>query len=288
MTLSPLGVRVSLVLTGLSLLHFSPRSCTSSPDFDAQDRIYCVPWCRRDKFTNRRYVDKATWRDAFDHEAFHPVDAQGSAPGVHGPSPSGGSVPRGLFLPGDKGVDRPNRQGVGRGMKLAENSWLCMCDSVIEPAHNPGDQPLLCAPWAGRTADRTDRTGGNRMRSDSAGRAGVRRRPAAHRERGGRSGTGAVRRTGSGRRPGAGVGVIITAAPRGGAEILRCPVRVTDTDPSGHRGRSSGPGGVGVRHKRHCHPGPPRACSVKRRARFARVWAVEEWRRTLGGKGLGR
>lgn len=217
MTLSPLGVRVSLVLTGLSLLHFSPRSCTSSPDFDAQDRIYCVPWCRRDKFTNRRYVDKATWRDAFDHEAFHPVDAQGSAPGVHGPSPSGGSVPRGLFLPGDKGVDRPNRQGVGRGMKLAENSWLCMCDSVIEPAHNPGDQPLLCAPWAGRTADRTDRTGGNRMRSDSAGRAGVRRRPAAHRERGGRSGTGAVRRTGSGRRPGAGVGVIITAAPRGGS-----------------------------------------------------------------------
>ncbi|GAA2997188.1 hypothetical protein JCM13580A_43160 [Streptomyces drozdowiczii] len=55
-----------------------------SPAFDAQDRIYCVPWCRRDKFTNRLIVDKATWREAFDHKAFHSQVVQGSASGVHG------------------------------------------------------------------------------------------------------------------------------------------------------------------------------------------------------------
>lgn len=198
MTLSPLGVRVSLVLTGLSHLHFSPRSCTSSPDFDTQDRIYCVPWFRRDKFTNRRYVDKATWREAFDHEAFHPAAVQGRASRIHGPSPLGRSVPRGLFPPGDKGVDRPIRQGMGTGMKLAENSWLCIRDSVIEPAHNPGDQPLLCAPWAGRRGDRTERGGCNRQRPDSARRAGVGTRP------GGSPGAGRAGRSGCGVTPGAG------------------------------------------------------------------------------------
>ncbi len=37
-----------------------------------QDRIYWVDRCRCDKFTIRRYVDMAIWRDAFDHEAWHP------------------------------------------------------------------------------------------------------------------------------------------------------------------------------------------------------------------------
>ncbi|GGU66403.1 hypothetical protein GCM10010498_24860 [Streptomyces cavourensis] len=48
-----------------SVSHVSPV-----PDF--QDRIYCVAWSRRDTFPHRRYVDKETWREAFDHEAFHP------------------------------------------------------------------------------------------------------------------------------------------------------------------------------------------------------------------------
>ncbi|WP_246143221.1 hypothetical protein [Actinacidiphila oryziradicis] len=48
----------------------SSRSCTSPPGV-AQDRIYCVRWGCRGKFTTCRYVDMATWREAFDHEAFH-------------------------------------------------------------------------------------------------------------------------------------------------------------------------------------------------------------------------
>jgi hypothetical protein len=154
-----------------------PSVLHESPVFGTQDRIYCVPWCRRDKFTNRRYVDKATWREAFDHEAFHSWAAQGSAPRAHGPSPLGGSVPRGLFLPGDKGVDRPIRQGIGTGVKLAENRWLCIRDSVIGPAHNPNEQALPCAPSAGRTVDRTERRGGDRTGVVAARRVGAVSRP---------------------------------------------------------------------------------------------------------------
>src|SRR6478609_218381 len=51
------------------------------------DRIYCVPWRRRDTFPHRHYVDKATWREAFDHEAFHWRAPQGSAHRDHGSSP---------------------------------------------------------------------------------------------------------------------------------------------------------------------------------------------------------
>ncbi|GAA2957337.1 hypothetical protein GCM10010446_48150 [Streptomyces enissocaesilis] len=63
-----------------SVLHDSPAVYT-------HDRIYCVPWRRRDNFGIRHYVDKATWREAFDHEAFHSWAPQGSAPRSHGPSP---------------------------------------------------------------------------------------------------------------------------------------------------------------------------------------------------------
>jgi len=126
-----------------------PSVVHESPAFDAQDRIYCVPWCRRDKFTNRLIVDKATWREAFDHEAFHSRLAQGSASGVHGPSPLGRSVPPGLFLPGGKGVDRPFRQGMDRSLKLAENVRSRVRKSVVLPAHNPGRPPAPVRPLAG-------------------------------------------------------------------------------------------------------------------------------------------
>lgn len=167
-----------------------------------QDRIYCVPWSRRDKFTNRRYVDKATWREAFDHEGFHSAAVQGSAPRLDGPSPSGGSVPRGLFLPGGKGVDRPIRQGNDRGMKLAENRWLCIRDSVIGPAHNPDMRSLLCAPWAGRAADRAEwrgARGGSRIPTGGSVSA---RRPVKGSGRGGRAGVDAARLPGADRRAG--------------------------------------------------------------------------------------
>ncbi|GGT91781.1 hypothetical protein GCM10010272_40790 [Streptomyces lateritius] len=64
-----------------------PSVLHETPVFDTHDRIYCVPWRRRDKFSIRHIVDKATWREAFDHEAFHSGAAQGSAPCAHGPSP---------------------------------------------------------------------------------------------------------------------------------------------------------------------------------------------------------
>lgn len=270
-----------------------PSVLHESPVFGTQDRIYCVPWCRRDKFTNRRYVDKATWREAFDHEAFHSSAAQGSAPRARGPSPLGGSVPRGLFLPGDKGVDRPIRQGIGTGVKLAENRWLCIRDSVIGPAHNPNGQALLCAPrQVGRLIVRNGGVTTGRDRFPPGGPMPFPDRAV----RRGRGRWGAIRAAGHGGtriRPSmAGVG------PDGPSGVGPAPVRgagpraaakgVTDTVLSGHREEPSGPLVVGVGHNRRCDPGPPRACSVKRRARFARVWAVEEWSRTLGGKGLGR
>lgn len=131
MTLSPLGVRVSLVLTGLSLLHISPRSCASPQSSAPKIESTASRGLKRDKLTNQDYVDKATWREAFDHEAFHSEAVQGSTPRIRGPSPSGGSVPPGLFLPGGKGVDRPIPQGMGRGEKLAENIWLRKSESVV-------------------------------------------------------------------------------------------------------------------------------------------------------------
>lgn len=70
MTLSPLGVRVSLVLTGLSLLHVSPGAARV-PVLGSKIETYCVPRRRNDAFPHRLNVDKATWREAFDHEAFH-------------------------------------------------------------------------------------------------------------------------------------------------------------------------------------------------------------------------
>jgi hypothetical protein len=42
------------------------------PLCSAKIEIYRVDRSRCDKFTIRRYVDMAIWRDAFDHEAWHP------------------------------------------------------------------------------------------------------------------------------------------------------------------------------------------------------------------------
>lgn len=275
--------------------HF-PSVLRESPVFGTQDRIYCVPRCRRDKLTNQHYVDKATWREAFDHEAFHSEAVQGSAPLIRGPSPSGGSVPPGLFLPGGKGVDRPIPQGMDRGEKLAENIWLRKPDSVVGPAHDPDAATApVRPPWPG-------------------GRGGIRQaaRGTAEPGRMAVSGRWVYRRPG--RR--------MCRTPRGR------PVPVNSRTPSRRRlpaplrhgapgcctsvrsvrcrncaapacGRWCSPARwspnaihcsreLDVLRNRHCHTGPPRACSLERRTRFAGVWAVEEWRRTLGGKGLGR
>lgn len=291
-----------------------PSVLHESPVFDTQDRIYCVSWCRRDKLTNQRYVDMATWREAFDHEAFHPRAVQGSAPPVSGPSLSGGSVPRGLFLPGSKGVDRPIRQGIDRGEKLAENIRLPVPDSVVRPACDPFARLLLCAPsvrWVARRSDRRSRVRQAAVSTREAGGGGAciaggcavrhedgrfgqaaEHRAADHAGRGpvgggdgrGRSVAGAVRarrrspeRCGDAMRwPPCGVVTLWCHSVAGG-----CPPRPA----AGCRPR---PDGLGVPRNRHCHPRLPRACSVERRTRFAGVWAVEEWRRTLGGKGLGR
>lgn len=90
-----------------------------SPVSDFQDRIYCVAWSRRDTFPHQLNVDKETWREAFDHEAFHLRSAQGSALRQRGPSASGESVPRGPFLPGGRWGVRPSREGFGTQVKLA-------------------------------------------------------------------------------------------------------------------------------------------------------------------------
>ncbi|GAA3851949.1 hypothetical protein GCM10022207_12980 [Streptomyces lannensis] len=63
-----------------------PSVLHESPAVDSHDRIYCVPWCRRDQFTIRHIVDMATWREAFDHEALHSWAVQGSAPRPGGQS----------------------------------------------------------------------------------------------------------------------------------------------------------------------------------------------------------
>src|SRR5690242_4117926 len=57
-----------------------PSVLHESPAVRRQDRIYCVPCCRRDQFVIRQIVDLATWRKAFDHEALHSWAVQGSAP----------------------------------------------------------------------------------------------------------------------------------------------------------------------------------------------------------------
>ncbi|GGQ21535.1 hypothetical protein GCM10010249_45370 [Streptomyces roseolilacinus] len=69
MTLSP--PRCSRLLGPVAPARF-PSVLHETPFSDSHDRIYCVPRRRNDKFRIRHYVDKATWREAFDHEAFHP------------------------------------------------------------------------------------------------------------------------------------------------------------------------------------------------------------------------
>ncbi|GGY21974.1 hypothetical protein GCM10010331_62820 [Streptomyces xanthochromogenes] len=71
MALSPPRCSRLPVLVGPVAPALFPSVLHESPAFDTHDRIYCVPWRRRDKSGTQRYVDKATWREAFDHEAFH-------------------------------------------------------------------------------------------------------------------------------------------------------------------------------------------------------------------------
>ncbi|WP_167395791.1 hypothetical protein [Kitasatospora aureofaciens] len=76
----PLSGPASLLLTLLKALK-PPRWCgVGGAALLAKIEIYRVDRCRCDKFTIRRYVDMAIWRDAFDHEAWHPSTLLGRGP----------------------------------------------------------------------------------------------------------------------------------------------------------------------------------------------------------------
>ncbi|MEV7937354.1 MULTISPECIES: hypothetical protein [unclassified Kitasatospora] len=76
----PLSGPASLLLTLLKALK-PPRWCgVGGAALLAKIEIYRVDHCRCDKFTIRRYVDMAIWRDAFDHEAWHPSTLLGRGP----------------------------------------------------------------------------------------------------------------------------------------------------------------------------------------------------------------
>nr|BFD91305.1 hypothetical protein KitaXyl93_26650 [Kitasatospora sp. Xyl93] len=77
----PLSGPASLLLTLLKALK-PPRWCgVGGAALLAKIEIYRADHCRCDKFTIRRYVDMAIWRDAFDHEAWHPSTFLGRGPG---------------------------------------------------------------------------------------------------------------------------------------------------------------------------------------------------------------
>ncbi|GHG29789.1 hypothetical protein Shyd_22390 [Streptomyces hydrogenans] len=63
MTLSP--PRCSRLPGRVAVPRF-PSVLHETPVFGTHDRIYCVPCRRRDKFSIRHIVDKATWREAID------------------------------------------------------------------------------------------------------------------------------------------------------------------------------------------------------------------------------
>ncbi|GGR35716.1 hypothetical protein GCM10010497_43140 [Streptomyces cinereoruber] len=62
-----------------------PSVLHETPVFGTHDRIYCVPWRRRDKFSIRWIVDKATWREAIDRGEARAEAPEGRAGVVNAP-----------------------------------------------------------------------------------------------------------------------------------------------------------------------------------------------------------
>ncbi|TWF99963.1 hypothetical protein FHX73_113824 [Kitasatospora viridis] len=105
----------------------------------SQDRIYWVDRRRCDKFTIRRYVDMAIWRDAFDHEAWHPSTPLGRGRvarwlvAVRRAGPGGGPLP----LTG--AVASEDGQPHGGVPKLTENR--CCANGARSASVRPCEAP---------------------------------------------------------------------------------------------------------------------------------------------------
>lgn len=137
MALSPLGVRGSPFLSGLSLLHFSPRFCTSpQPSIrmieSTASRGAGVTSPAPSAMSTRQLGAKLSITKRFTRGP-----RRGSAPHGDGPYPYGARGRNGPFLPGGKGVGRPFGQGIRHRGKLAENIRVQVCDRLTSRVYIP-------------------------------------------------------------------------------------------------------------------------------------------------------
>lgn len=134
-----------------------------------QDRIYCVHWGCSGKFTTWLYVDMTTWREAFDHEAFHSPGLVGSVPRPPRTGAQRLCAPWEYVPAGEGGVKGLCAQRAYCGEKLAEKSRQYRTRPRSAHRRTRRRWPMrLCAPTPFRPPE--DDSGYGRRRTGREGR----------------------------------------------------------------------------------------------------------------------